>query len=69
MSIALSKTHQHLLSLQAKKVTYSMQGSRTGTDDGTADCSGALYAALVAAGAKKNGLYPQHRQSPQMVND
>lgn len=34
------------------KITYSMYGSRTGSD-GTADCSGAMVQALVEAGATK----------------
>ena len=34
------------------KITYSMEGSRTGAD-GTADCSGAVVAALEFAGAPK----------------
>ena len=36
----------YMIQLQQKGVTYSMAGSRTGAD-GTADCSGAVYAALV----------------------
>lgn len=39
----------HFENLKAKKISYSMYGSRTGTD-GTGDCSGVLYAALVKAG-------------------
>lgn len=40
--------------LQKKGVTYSMYGSRTGAD-GTADCSGSVYAALRSGGASDNG--------------
>lgn len=40
--------------LQQKGVTYSMEGSRTGAD-GTADCSGSVYAALRSGGASDNG--------------
>lgn len=43
---------QHMEDLRARGITYSMTGSRTGTD-GTADCSGAVYGALVAAGVPK----------------
>ncbi len=35
--------------LQAKGTRYSMEGARDGSD-GTADCSGSVYAALLAAG-------------------
>lgn len=38
------------------KVTYSMWGSRTGTD-GTADCSGMIYKAMIENGASKE-QYP-----------
>lgn len=40
--------------LQKKGVTYSMYGSRTGAD-GTADCSGSVYAALRSGGASDAG--------------
>lgn len=40
--------------LQQKGVTYSMEGSRTGAD-GTADCSGSVYAALRSGGASDAG--------------
>ncbi|MBC9703289.1 MAG: hypothetical protein H9W83_12440 [Leuconostoc sp.] len=39
----------YMYSLKAKGITYSMVGSRTGRD-GTGDCSGTIYAGLVAAG-------------------
>ncbi len=41
----------NMRALMGQGVTYSMGGSRTGTD-GTADCSGAVYASLNKAGAK-----------------
>lgn len=41
---------------QIGKVTYSMLGSRTGTD-GTADCSGMIYKAFIENGATKR-KYP-----------
>ena len=40
--------------LQRRGVTYSMYGSRNGSD-GTADCSGAVYTALLHGGAKPYG--------------
>lgn len=43
------------------KVTYSMYGSRTGTD-GTADCSGMLYKAFIENGASKE-KYPVSTES------
>lgn len=44
----------YMIQLQQKGVTYSMAGSRTGAD-GTADCSGAVYAALLKGGAEPYG--------------
>lgn len=41
----------NMRALMGRGITYSMGGSRTGTD-GTADCSGAVYASLNKAGAK-----------------
>lgn len=49
MGINLELAIKHMYDLRTKKVTYSMTGSRTGVD-GTADCSGAIYAALVKGG-------------------
>lgn len=46
MQVAIS----NMRALMSQGVTYSMSGSRTGTD-GTADCSGAVYASLNKAGA------------------
>lgn len=54
MSINIEAAIKHMYDLMAKKVTYSMTGSRTGTD-GTADCSGAIYASLCKAGAVNDG--------------
>lgn len=48
----MSKTEtiiQTLNDMKKRGVTYSMNGSRTGTD-GTADCSGAIYKGLINAG-------------------
>ena len=44
----------YMKDLQREGVTYSMYGSRTGSD-GTADCSGAVYQALRNAGASNAG--------------
>ena len=44
----------YMYQLQGAGVTYSMYGSRTGSD-GTADCSGAVYAALRAGGMPSAG--------------
>lgn len=43
--------------LAKKGIRYSMEGSRTG-QDGTADCSGAIYGALRQAGMKSAGFVP-----------
>jgi len=47
----------HFYTLKAQRITYSMFGSRTGAD-GTGDCSGVLYAALVKGGASKANYPP-----------
>lgn len=54
MAINMDAAINYLYKLQAAGVTYSMDGSRTGAD-GTADCSGAVYAALRTAGASNAG--------------
>lgn len=46
MMVNMDVAIDYMIQLQQKGVTYSMAGSRTGAD-GTADCSGAVYAALV----------------------
>lgn len=50
MTINMQTVISNMRVLKSKGVTYSMGGSRTGSD-GTADCSGAVYASLNAAGA------------------
>lgn len=50
MTINMQTVISNMRALMSKGVTYSMGGSRTGAD-GTADCSGAVYASLNAAGA------------------
>lgn len=57
MTVNIDKAISHFKSLQAKGVTYSMYGSRTGVK-GSADCSGAVYAALVAGGATTMSYVP-----------
>lgn len=52
MTVDLNKATQHMYDLRSWGVTYSMDYSRTGTD-GTADCSGALYASLRIGGMPK----------------
>ncbi|MCI1912919.1 MAG: hypothetical protein LKJ06_07790 [Schleiferilactobacillus harbinensis] len=53
-SINLDQVIGYMAVLQSHRITYSMAGSRTGAD-GTADCSGALYAALRVGGATDAG--------------
>lgn len=51
----------YMYQLKNRGITYSMNGSRIGTD-GTADCSGAVYISLVKGGAKPNS-YPVNTES------
>lgn len=51
----------YMYQLKNRGITYSMSGSRIGTD-GTADCSGAVYISLVKGGAKPNS-YPVNTES------
>ena len=50
MSVNMQTSISNMRALMGRGVTYSMGGSRTGAD-GTADCSGAVYASLNKAGA------------------
>lgn len=54
MTISTNKAIEYMQQLKTNGVKYSMDGSRTGAD-GTADCSGAVYASLRAAGASNAG--------------
>jgi hypothetical protein len=54
MSFSIDAAIAYMYQLQRASVTYSMDGSRVGTD-GTADCSGAVYAALRAGGMPSAG--------------
>jgi hypothetical protein len=54
MSFSIDAAIAYMYKLQKNGVTYSMDGSRTGSD-GTADCSGAVYAALRAGGMPSAG--------------
>lgn len=54
MSFNTDSAISYMYQLQKAGVTYSMYGSRTGSD-GTADCSGAVYAALRAGGMPSAG--------------
>lgn len=54
MTININKAIEYMQQLKANGVRYSMAGSRTGAD-GTADCSGAVYASLRTAGASNAG--------------
>lgn len=57
MSFNADTAIDHMLALRQAGITYSMDGSRTGSD-GTADCSGAVYASLLAAGMPALGYVP-----------
>ncbi|MFT9040187.1 peptidoglycan amidohydrolase family protein [Schleiferilactobacillus harbinensis] len=54
MSFNIDSAINYMYQLQKAGVTYSMYGSRTGYD-GTADCSGAVYAALRNGGMPSAG--------------
>ncbi len=59
--IDINKAVDYMYQLKNRGVTYSMSGSRIGTD-GTADCSGAVYISLVKGGAKPHS-YPVNTES------
>lgn len=54
MTINANKAIEYMQQLKVNCVKYAMTGSRTGSD-GTADCSGAVYASLRFAGASNAG--------------
>jgi catechol 2,3-dioxygenase-like lactoylglutathione lyase family enzyme len=54
MAINIEAAINYMYGLQAKGVTYSMYGSRTGAD-GTADCSGSVYSAIRHGGGSNAG--------------
>lgn len=54
MSVNIETAINYMKSLKAKGITYSMSGSRTGSD-GTGDCSGTIYQGLVNGGATSAG--------------
>lgn len=59
--IDINKAIDYMYQLKNRGITYSMSGSRIGTD-GTADCSGAVYISLVNGGATKYS-YPVNTES------
>lgn len=59
--IDINKAINYMYQLKNRGITYSMNGSRIGTD-GTADCSGAVYISLVKGGAKPHS-YPVNTES------
>lgn len=61
MAINMETAINYMYQLKNRGITYSMSGSRIGTD-GTADCSGAVYISLVNAGATKYS-YPVNTES------
>ncbi|MEO5297695.1 peptidoglycan amidohydrolase family protein [Enterococcus cecorum] len=61
MAINLDTAIDYMYQLKNRGITYSMSGSRIGTD-GTADCSGAVYISLVKGGAKPHS-YPVNTES------
>ena len=61
MAINIETAINYMYQLKNRGITYSMSGSRIGTD-GTADCSGAVYISLVNGGATKHS-YPVNTES------
>lgn len=61
MAINIEAAINYMYQLKNRGITYSMSGSRIGTD-GTADCSGAVYISLVNGGATKHS-YPVNTES------
>lgn len=61
MAVNIEAAINYMYKLKNDGVTYSMSGSRIGTD-GTADCSGAVYISLVKGGAKPYS-YPVNTES------
>ena len=61
MAINMETAINYMYQLKNRGITYSMSGSRIGTD-GTADCSGAVYISLVKGGAKPHS-YPVNTES------
>lgn len=59
--IDINKAIDYMYQLKNRGITYSMSGSRIGTD-GTADCSGAVYISFVKGGAKPHS-YPVNTES------
>lgn len=59
--IDINKAIDYMYELKNRGITYSMSGSRIGTD-GTADCSGAVYISLVKGGAKPHS-YPVNTET------
>lgn len=57
MTVDMNKAISHMEYFRSIGVTYSMYGSRTGAD-GTADCSGAVYASLNYAGGTNSYNIP-----------
>jgi hypothetical protein len=57
MAVDLNRMIMKMEELKTKGITYSMFGSRVGTD-GTADCSGAVYTALKAGGGSQSSYVP-----------
>lgn len=54
MAVNMETAISYMESLKARGITYSMYGSRTGSD-GTGDCSGTIYQALRNGGASNAG--------------
>lgn len=55
MSLNLEKAIDYMYSLKKKHIYYSMEGSRTGLDGVSGDCSGTIYTALRKAGMPDAG--------------
>lgn len=54
MTVNIETAIKYMYDLKAKNISYSMTGSRTGSD-GTGDCSGTIYQGLLNAGMPSVG--------------
>lgn len=69
MTINIETAIKNMYDLKAKGISYSMNGSRTGSD-GTGDCSGTIYDSLRKAGATDAGwILNTDSMHPWLVNN
>lgn len=67
MAIDINKAINRGKKLKSQGITYSMRGSRDGSD-GTADCSGFVYNCFRMAGASKYSIIPSTETMHDWLN-